>query len=428
MDYAVDMQKRYEWTLKNGLRVVYNHYPQAAAFTVYTIGKAGSMYETTHPGIAHFLEHVVMDATEKYPDEESLNRVINDVGGATNGGTNRDYVSYYAVTLAKDTERAFDFVSQILIHPLIKKESVEKQMKIITEEIHMYEADPASFGYDKSVDLLYPNTNLGGLISGTVEDIKKIGVDDLKNFYSSLYRAPRFVLSVCGSLPPEKARGLSEKYFEDMTAGDTAEDVESAVKHEEFNVSVANWQDIAHAHLYMQYYAPEMENEQVYAWNMMTDIFGGHELSRLFVTIREKHGLSYHVSSHLNAAHKHGYFTVYAGISDENVDKFLSLYKMEVDRICTELVSEDEFERTRNRLLASFLFRSDQAKSTAYHYGYNKLFGPSSYTFEDIVEKYKAVTREDIQKAAQDALRKSPKISVVSKTLTEVPFKEAFGN
>lgn len=428
MDYAVDMQNRHEWTLKNGLEVIYNHYPNAAAFAVYTIGKAGSMYEKDHPGIAHFLEHVVLDATEKYPDEESLSRVITDVGGSTNGGTNRDYVSYYAVTLTKDAAQACDFISQVLIHPLIKEESVKKQMKIITEEILMYEADPSSYAYDASVELLYPNSRVGGLISGTVDEIKKITRDDLKEFHSTFYNSSRFVLSICGSLPPEETRELTERFFSDMPANSVEDDINLPQQSAELSIKVSNWKDIAHTHLYFQYYAPEIEDKSVFAWDMMNDIFGGHELSRLFVSIREKHGLSYHISSHLNSSHRHGYLTAYAGISDENIDQFLSLYKIEVDRMCSELVSEDEFERTRNRLLASFLFKSDNPKSTAYHYAYNKLFDPSTYTFEEITEKYKAVTREDIQKAAQDALQQSPKISVVSKTLTKKPFEGAFEN
>ncbi|MEX0934835.1 MAG: pitrilysin family protein [Candidatus Paceibacterota bacterium] len=420
------MQQRYEWKLKNGLEVIYNHYPQAASFAVNAIGKAGSMYEQKHPGIAHFLEHVVLDATKKYPDEESLSRVITDVGGASNGGTNRDYVTFYAVTLAKDAERAFDHVSEVTIHPLIHNKSVGKQKKIISEEIKMYATDPSSFAYDRSVELLYPDSRVGGLITGALEDISILKQEDLRDFHSQLYTSSRFILSLCGPLPPEEVKKLAEEYFSAMPSGNEEKDTEAVPHDAEFNIEVANWQDVSHAHIYFQYHAPEIEDDRMYATKMMGDILGGHELSRLFVSIREKHGLSYHISSHHNPSHRYGYITVYAGISDENIEKFLKLYTQETQRIVEGGVSEEEFKRTRNRVLASFLFKSDSPKSTAAQYGYNRLFAPEVYTFEDIAERYRQVTREDIQKAAQDILTQPPKISVVSKGLSEESFRSVF--
>src|SRR5690606_27682429 len=140
------MQKPFEFTLTNGLRVVYLHYPNAAAFSVSAMGRAGSMYEKQgEEGGAHFLEHVVLDATEKYRNEEQLSSVIDNLGGFSNGGTNRESVHYYATVLTKDAEAALDFISQVVIHPLIKEESVVKQKGIIAEEINLYYSDPRSY-------------------------------------------------------------------------------------------------------------------------------------------------------------------------------------------------------------------------------------------------------------------------------------------
>ncbi|MDQ3007848.1 MAG: insulinase family protein, partial [Chloroflexota bacterium] len=138
------MERPYEWTLQNGLRIIYAHHENKASFTVAIAAKAGVFYEPLEAprGLAHFTEHMCFDGTKNYPDKEKLIEIIDNVGGDWNGSTGHQGVQYYAHVLGEDAEKAFEFVSEIYCNPLLNEKDLIHEKKIIKEEIHAAESDP----------------------------------------------------------------------------------------------------------------------------------------------------------------------------------------------------------------------------------------------------------------------------------------------
>jgi predicted Zn-dependent peptidase len=407
----------YEFSLPNGLRVVYTHYPHLSSFSLSMIGRAGSIFETFETaGVAHFLEHVVFDGTEKYPNEERVAEIMENIGGSANASTSNEYVNFYATTLSKDVEKAFDYVSQVVLHPLLEERSILKQRYIITEEVNMYSSDPQSVAADKMMDLLYPDSRLGGLITGTVEDVARISRKSIGNFMKDRYIADNFVLSVCGSVPLLEIKDLTEQYFSGMRTGEVADSV-SFRTSEDFAISIENWPNLKQETLFLAYHAPHLSDERTYAFDLMNYIFGKGELSRLFSTIREKHNLTYFVGSKYSPGPDFGHLYVYAGLNEENNEKFVNIYTEEVKKIMDGFVSEAEYKRAINNFTADLLYKSDSTMNTARIYGYSRLFDKNLLTFTDIIKNYKEVTLEDIRNAAREMFAQKPKISAIGRNV-----------
>lgn len=414
------MTTPHEWTLSNGLRVIYAHYPNAATFAVCALSRAGSMYEEEgEEGCAHFLEHVVLDATKNYPDEESLSRLIEDVGGRNNASTGREYVKYYSQVLAEDAERAFEHTAEVMIRPLIREESVVKQKGIITEEVNLYLTHPQEYAFDELMTLLYPHSRIGGLITGTAEEVAAIEREELLSYHSRTYTARNTVLSICGSLDPDKARSLSEQYFADLPKGEEVDIPPARTRYAEEHFRIANWADVKQANVFIAIHAPHLNEDEMFAWDILASLLGGGQLSRLFMTIRERNHLAYSVGTGLSTTPTFGFLSTYIGLADKNISRALDLYKQEINDLAEHGPRDDEFRRVKKTIRASLLFKSDKAASTASALAYAKMFSPSLYTFKDVNERYESLTLHDIHAAAQKLRDAESYISVVGNSVSE---------
>lgn len=131
------------YKLSNGFTLVYAPYEQYESVSLMLVGKAGSSYENTNEiGVAHMLEHLVFDGTTKYQNQDLLQGVIVDLGGRRGGSASPFIVNYHAKVLKKDIAKAFDYLSEVTINPLLREEDLEKEKKIITQEISRKMSDP----------------------------------------------------------------------------------------------------------------------------------------------------------------------------------------------------------------------------------------------------------------------------------------------
>jgi predicted Zn-dependent peptidase len=416
------MQIPHTFSLPNGLLVVYIHKPDAASFSVCITGRVGSMIEQEgEAGAAHFLEHVLFDGSEKYPDEEEFESLIEDIGGHRNGATGNEYVKYYVKVLSKHADRAFEYLSELVIHPLIAERSVTKQRGIIIEEINMYRSDPGSVAGEALMELFYPATRLGGLITGTVADVEELKIDTLRQYHRDHYNASNFVLGICGSLELSEVKNLATKYFSALPIG-LPIDLPHFSEQCDFALANISRQEIEQAHLWIGYYAPHLDDDKSFAWTALSRAFAAGQLSRLYQMVREKHSLAYTVSSYNDPSPHYGTFGVYAGLTEKNIPKYLDLYQQIVNGLQSDLISEREYERVIDNLVAGFLFSSENTSSVASHYAYNKLFDPNILTYANYVEKFRAVTREDIRQAALEVFAQKPKVVVVGRNVAEGVF------
>src|SRR3989338_6070202 len=209
--------------LSNGLTLYIVPMPSTETATVLVLVRAGSKYETKRMnGLSHFLEHMFFKGTTNRPTPLAVAETLDRVGGEYNAFTDKERTGYYAKVDAKHLELAIDWVSDMLLNPLLKEEEIEKEKGVIAQEIGMYYDTPTSYIGDVFEQLLYGNQPAGWDIAGTKEIIAKFKRPDFLNYLSERYVANETFVIVAGNVKAQRAERLIQKYFTNFSRGGRA--------------------------------------------------------------------------------------------------------------------------------------------------------------------------------------------------------------
>jgi len=402
--------------LSNGFRVVFVPYRNSEVVSFSLLGKGGSNYEKADEvGVAHFLEHAVFDGTKKYPSREKLSGLIQNLGGSFGGSTGRDGVKYWVRLVKKDVEQGFGFLSELVLQPLIEEKLMGKNKGIIEQEINRFKDSADLYVPRIASKLLFPNQRYGMLNSGDVEDIKSITREKVLSFIKENYIAQNFVLGISGDLDVDLINCLASKYFSVVPVGHTLE-LPSPTKSPFLDLYVENRPTLKQAHCEVCFYGYTDNDAKKYACAILSSALGGGVLSRLFKSIRGK-GLAYVVGSHINFSQKYGILSIYAGLSENNLNKSLVLIKKEIDKIKEKLITKEEYERVLSRISASYIFAAEDSLNRASYYADLVLFDKKVRSHLEEIERFKAVTREEVREVANEIFSQNPKIVALTPSL-----------
>ncbi|MCI0619950.1 insulinase family protein [Candidatus Wolfebacteria bacterium] len=408
------------FTLQNGLRVV--HVPRMGTGTVALsmCGDVGSIHEKENEtGAAHFLEHVVLEGTQKFPSPEKSTNRIAEVGGRRGATTDNTTTEYRTSVLKEDSERGLEFLSQVLIHPLIPQESVERNKKIILQEIRQVLANPRRKSMETLVELLYQNHRLGVSVAGTPEHIEKMDRGIIVEFWKKHYRPERFVLSVCGDIDETKLLKLTQKYFGDWKNGAKEPGaVVSPGRQDGTSVATKLGGEPGQTVLAVGHYGYTADDQKKYAAFLLSKILGEGEMSRLFMSMRIGTAHAYYTSAASRSSKYHGMFFITTAVAAERTDEVLHSIGRELHRAASEAPSASEISRVKKRLAAMDLFNMESTVNTAFYY--SKLFTeqPNSGGYTEELVKFQTVSAKDIQNVAKEIFSQKPKVAVVGQSLT----------
>jgi len=215
MDIVKHLGKTNVTTLNNGLRVATetNH---AETATVGVWIDTGSRYEDAKVnGVAHFLEHMAFKGTGKR-SRVGLETEIENMGGALNAYTSRAHTAFYAKVFKKDVPQAMDILSDILRNSKFSPDAVEAERGTILREMQEIENNLEEVVFDRLHETAYRGTALGRTILGPAENIKSITRDDIVDYVTTHYTAPRMVIAGAGAIEHKDLVQLAEKHFGDV--------------------------------------------------------------------------------------------------------------------------------------------------------------------------------------------------------------------
>lgn len=171
-------------------------------------------------GLAHFLEHMPFLGTEITPDcMQNTGRIINN-GGKTNAGTGTCFTYFFVEMPQEDAEIAAQALSEFVTCPILNKQNVDSEKRIILREYEEKMEGEYRLDYD-SARAIFGNGPLGILPVGIKEDIESIVAEDLKNFFLKYYHAGNMQLVCGGSFSyRDDMLEMLEKKFGDIRRGE----------------------------------------------------------------------------------------------------------------------------------------------------------------------------------------------------------------
>jgi len=201
-----------EFTLKNGLQVVFIDTKTFPTLTTLLLVGAGSRYENEiNNGVAHFFEHMAFKGSKKYSNSFVISSTVEGFGGVFNAFTSKDHTGYWIKATNEHFETMIDVIADMIQTPQLLEEEIEREKGVIVEEINMYEDMPQRKVGEIFETLLYKGSPLGFNIAGTKETVKKFTRQTFIDYINRLYHPNNAVLVVAGGLS-QKSKVKSQKY------------------------------------------------------------------------------------------------------------------------------------------------------------------------------------------------------------------------
>ena len=301
-------------TLANGLRILTAPMPTTRSVAVSLYVGAGSRYETDpEAGISHLLEHLLFKGTPKRPTPQEISELIEGVGGVMNAGTDREMTVYYAKVARLHFDRAADVLTDMIRNALIAGEELEKERKVVIEELAAVEDSPAQL-----VDLLldatmWPGQPLGRDVGGTEATVTRITRDETVEYLHRQYVPNNIVVSIAGAVDHEEVVAFIDNALGDWQAGSPSAWF-PAVNGQDAPRLAVQYKQSEQAHIEIAVHGCSSLHPDRYAMDLISVILGEGMSSRLFIELREKRALCYDVHSFSSHYLDAGSFAVYAGV------------------------------------------------------------------------------------------------------------------
>ncbi|MGH2995439.1 MAG: M16 family metallopeptidase [Gaiellaceae bacterium] len=391
-------------TLSNGLRAVIADMPAAKSVACFVMLAAGSRYETRETnGIAHFAEHMFFKGTENRPSARDIAGEIDSIGGEFNAFTGKEYTGYYVKCAAEHRDVALDVLVDMLRHSKLDPEEIEREKGVIVEEMNMYYDTPRDYVDGVYDGLLYGDQPLGWDIIGTKETVRAATRETFLEYLGRWYRAPRMVAGVAGAVGGDVVARL-EELLGDVRNGSSGSPEPASWQQDVPRVKV-HTKTSDQAHLRIGVHSYPLGHPDRYALSLLATALGGGMSSRLFTEVRERRGLAYYIYGHNQGYTDTGTLFAQGGVDINRIDDAVATIVAEFARIAQEPLEEDEMEKARNFSKGRLVLSLEDPKGMIMFGLRDEVLEGRLREPEDVLAGLDSVTREDVQRVAQDVIR-----------------------
>lgn len=347
---------------KNGLRLCVETIPTVRSVSVGFWVGVGSKYETeVDNGISHYIEHMIFKGTDKLGPYQIASK-FEDMGAMINAFTSKEATCYYLKVVDKYFKDSFALLADIFLHPAFVEDEMEKEKKVVIEEINMVEDEPEDICSELISEAVFGKKSLGQSIAGTRENVQNFSQIDLKNHISKYYASHNTVISIAGNVTFEEAEKLVDEYVLPSCATESGI-ITKPVNLFEQSVCLSRIKDFEQSNIAIAFKGVSMLDENVSNQALLSIMLGGGMSSRLFQNIRENKGLAYSVYASPSAYFDAGFFGIYINNSLENSGKVVEAVKEELDKLLSKGITQEELERSKVQMISSLVFSQESIQS-----------------------------------------------------------------
>lgn len=396
-------------TLPNGLRVATHAMPQVETVSLGVWVASGARHETDHQhGLSHLLEHMAFKGTANRTALQ-IAEEIEDIGGDLNAATGLDMTAFYARVLKGDDGIALDILADILLNSTFSEDELEKEREVIQQEIAAADDSPEDLAYDLVQAAAFPGQALGRPILGTIESVGAFQAADLKQFLEEHYGPDAMVVSAAGAIDHEKF----VRHVEALFGGLTPRESRGERRAEYVGGAGASSRPFEQSHIVIGLPAPSYRDDDYYAAQVFTGLFGGGMSSRLFQEIRENRGLCYAIYATVWGLRDVGMLAVHAATAPEKIEQLAAIVAAQLQDIADNGPTSAELHRSAAQLKAGLLMALESSSVRAEQMARQLLSYGLLIPPRELTARVDAVTPDAVRAVAQKFARAKPAIAVV---------------
>lgn len=406
-------------TLDNGLRILSSTMPHTRAVSIgFFIGVGSRFEDEEENGISHFLEHMLFKGTEKRPTAREIAVAIEGVGGAINATTGRELTTYWVKVPQGHLALAIDVLVDMLQRSKLEEEEIEKERRVIIEEINMMLDLPGDWVHLLLNQLVWPGHPLGRDVTGTKESVTKIDRERMFRYLARHYHPADTVISVAGGIEHQEVVGELSSALETWPGKEREAYLPVEEAQREPRVCLG-YRETEQAHLALSLQGIPRSHPDRFNLQLLNTVLGQGMSSRLFLEVREKRGLTYSISSYVNYLYDTGSIGVSAGVDPRRIEAALEAILGELDRLRREPVTAEELKKVQEFIRGRLLLQMEDSLAVVSWLGRQEILEDRVLTIDEVLTAIDAVTAEDIQRVASERFREeSLNLAVVG------PFQE----
>jgi predicted Zn-dependent peptidase len=386
-------------TLDNDLRLVTEAMPHVRSVSIGVWLTRGSRHEREDMGgAAHFVEHMLFKGTATRTAED-IAQAIDSIGGQLDAFTSKEYAGYYIKVLDEHLPVAVEVLADIVLHPAFAEDDIEREKKVILEEIKMVEDTPDDLVHEMFTQSFWEGHPLGRPILGSRETVEAFTQPVLRDYFRNVYVARNLVVAAAGNLQHEAFRDLIGAAFSQVPLDGTTSAEQAPPQ---FPRLLTREKELEQSHICLGTRAYPQNHDDRYALYILNTLLGGSMSSRLFQNIREKRGLAYAVFSGLAAYRDAGMLTIYAGCANESVPEVIDLVVEEIRGLKRERLPDAELRRAKDHLKGNLMLSLESTSSRMTHLARQDIYFDQHFTLDETLAGIERVSADDVQRVAAD--------------------------
>jgi predicted Zn-dependent peptidase len=390
--------------LPEGPRVISARLPAARSVSIAAYVLAGSRAEDPgETGVAHFLEHLTFKGTQAFPSTRTLSEAIEGVGGSFNAATDRESTVYWARVPGREAARAMEVLGELICRPALDRTEIDRERDVIVEEIRGYLDDPAEYCQILFQQAMFGSGALGREICGDEDAVRSLPEETIRAFWGSRYRPVNTVVAVAGDLSHEAAVELASRSF--GRGNGVVRGVKPAPALPAGKRVLVGKRDTTQAQISLGVPALERDHPDGWALAVLNTILGDGMSSRLFLSLVDRAGLAYDVSSGIVEYADAGSLEVNAGVDPSKIGRALDAILVELARLRDEPVPDAEVGKAKAYLAGGLELRMEETRYLAAWVGGQEALHERVLTLDEALAEVEAVTPDDVHRLSRTLIR-----------------------
>jgi zinc protease len=389
--------------LKNGLRVILSEDHSAPVYAIALTYNVGSRNEVKgRTGFAHLFEHMMFQGSQNVGKGEHM-LLVEENGGTMNGSTNKDQTNYFESLPANQLDLGLFLESDRMRSLAVTQANLDNQRNAVQEERRLrMDNQPYGKTFEVVDSTAYDNFAYKHSVIGSMEDLNAASVDDVAKFFKTYYAPNNAILTLVGDFDSKVALAKVRKYFEDIPAQpqppqpDMTEPVQTAERRATIEDAFAQF-----PRLNIAYKGPRGNTPDAYALDMLCDIIGGGQSSRLYQKLVKEKQLAMIVNMGFNDSRGPGLIHVIVqpapGKDMAEIEKVI--YE-ELDAVKKEPPTKEEMAKVLAGNRTQMAQRMQTSMMRAMQLGTDTVWYNDPNLINTRIQKYEAVTPADLVRVA----------------------------
>jgi zinc protease len=393
-----------EYTLDNGLTVILhqdNSMPIVGVSAMYHVGSKDE--KPNRRGFAHFFEHLLFEGTKNIPRGEFF-KLVERAGGQLNANTSYDRTFYYEVLPSNQLELGLWLESERMLHAKVDSTGIATQKGVVAEEKKQTQENrPYGRLVPATMERMFTVHPYQSSVIGDMNHLAEASEQDYVEFYKTYYVPNNAVLSIAGDFELEEIKILIDQYFGTIPRGTLPIQRNSVIEPNKSQAVIDTvYDNIQLPALVLAYPIPAMNQSDSYAVSMLTQVLSGGKSSRMYKSLVDEKQIALQAGSFPFALEDHGVALNFGIVNlGKDPNDLRAGMEEEIEKLKEELISEFEFEKLRNQIENRFVSGNRAMIGIAESLANYKMYYGDANLINEEINRYMAVTREDIREAAR---------------------------